>query len=363
VLFTIPFVNAIWQLVIASLVLEVATLLWSPAKEASVPNLVPASHLTTANSLSLVAAYGTFPIATLLFALLAKVADWLGDIDILRVLPITQESVALYVDVATFALSALFISTLALPPRRTAAVGAGEAGEAVKMDLGQTGRELKEGWSFMVSHPVIRAVMVAIGTGLIGGGMLVPLGDLFSRQVLGGGSAGFGLLLTALGSGLAAGVILISVLQKRLPKVQVFCGAVVTAGVTLLLGATMSTLPPAIAFVFVLGMCAGTIYVLGFTILQERVADELRGRVFASLYTLVRLCVLLAFAAGPLLADRLEAFSQSAFDGSIDLAGLTVAIPGVRLALWFAGVIIVAAGVLAVLVLRRAHDVPVVEPA
>jgi dTMP kinase len=363
VLFTIPFVNAIWQLVIASLVLEVATLLWSPAKEASVPNLVPASHLTTANSLSLVAAYGTFPIATLLFALLAKVADWLGDVDVLDVLPINQESVALYVDVATFALSALFISTLALPPRRPAATEAGEAGQAMKMDLGQTGRELKEGWSFMVSNPVVRAVMVAIGTGLIGGGMLVPLGDLFSRQVLGGGSAGFGLLLTALGSGLAAGVILISVLQKRLPKVQVFCGAVVTAGVTLVLGATMSTLPPAIAFVFVLGMCAGTIYVLGFTILQERVVDELRGRVFASLYTLVRLCVLLAFAAGPLLADRLEALSQRAFDGSIDVAGLTVAIPGVRLALWFAGVIIIAAGVLAVLVLRRANDAPVARPA
>jgi dTMP kinase len=54
VLFTIPFVNAIWQLVIASLILEIATLMWSPAKEATVPNLVPASHLTTANSLSLV---------------------------------------------------------------------------------------------------------------------------------------------------------------------------------------------------------------------------------------------------------------------------------------------------------------------
>ena len=361
VLFTIPFVNAIWQLVIASLVLEVATLLWSPAKEATVPNLVPASHLTTANSLSLVAAYGTFPVATLLFALLAKVADRLGDIDILRVLPITQESVALYVDVATFGLSALLISTLLLPPRPTSSGRAGEAGEAVRMDLGQTGRELKEGWSFMVSNPVVRAVMVAIGTGLIGGGMLVPLGDLFSRQVLGGGSAGFGLLLTALGFGLAAGVILISVLQKRLPKVQVFCGAVVIAGVTLVLGATMSTLTPALGFVFVLGMCAGTIYVLGFTILQERVADELRGRVFASLYTLVRLCVLLAFAVGPLLADRLEALSQSLFDGSIEVAGIAVAIPGVRLALWLAGVIIVAAGVLAVLVLRRAHEGPVHE--
>ena len=103
-------------------------------------------------------------------------------------------------------------------------------------------------------------------------------------------------------------------------------------------------------------MCAGTIYVLGFTILQERVADELRGRVFASLYTLVRLCVLLAFAVGPLLADRLEALSQGVFGGSISVFGIDVAIPGVRLALWLAGAIIIGAGVLAVLVLRRSHD-------
>ncbi len=65
-----------WSL--ASLVLEVLTLLWSPAKEAIVPNLVPPDHLTTANSLSLAAAYGTFPFASLLFALLAGVSAWLG---------------------------------------------------------------------------------------------------------------------------------------------------------------------------------------------------------------------------------------------------------------------------------------------
>jgi dTMP kinase len=288
------------------------------------------------------------------------VADRLGDVDVLAVLRITQESVALYVDVGTFVLSAFLISTLALPSRRSTG---GDAGAAVKMDLGQTARELQEGWRFMVSQPVVRAVMVAVGTGLVGGGMLVPLGDLFSRQVLGGGSAGFGLLLTALGMGLALGVILVSVAQKRLPKVEVFCGAVMAAGVALVLGATMSSLTPALAAVFVLGMCAGAIYVLGFTILHERVADELRGRVFASLYTLVRLCVLLAFAAGPLLADRLEALSSRAFGGSVDVLGVTVAIPGVRLALWLAGGIILAAGVLAVLVLRRSVDVLAAEPA
>ena len=52
VLVTLPFVDTILGLVAASLVLECFTLLWTPAKEASVPNLVPPGHLTTANSLS-----------------------------------------------------------------------------------------------------------------------------------------------------------------------------------------------------------------------------------------------------------------------------------------------------------------------
>src|SRR4051794_778019 len=53
VLLTLPFVDTIYGLVLASLLLECCTLLWTPAKEASVPHLVPADHLTTANSLSM----------------------------------------------------------------------------------------------------------------------------------------------------------------------------------------------------------------------------------------------------------------------------------------------------------------------
>ena len=63
VLLTIPFIERVWALVLASLLLELATSLWGPAKEAIVPNLVPKEQLTAANSLSLVAAYGTFPLA------------------------------------------------------------------------------------------------------------------------------------------------------------------------------------------------------------------------------------------------------------------------------------------------------------
>jgi dTMP kinase len=348
VLLTLPFIDHVWTLVVASLALEVGTLLWSPAKEASVPNIVPASHLATANSLSIVAAYGTFPIATLLFTFLAKVASWLGGFESLDFLKIDQEFIAVYLDVLTFLLSAVLISTLALPRRPKVR----EKGEPIRIDFYATLRELREGWGFMFINPTVRAVMVGIGTGLIGGGMLVPLGDIFSTEVLGGGSAGFGLLLTGMGFGMAAGVLLVTTMQRRIPKARVFCWSVLGAGVTILIAASMSRLDTAVPFVAVLGVCAGSVYVLGFTILHETVADELRGRIFSALYTLVRFCLLLSFAVGPLLAETLGRLSSRLVDSSVTVAGIDVALPGVRLALWLAGVVILGAGLLAFTSLR-----------
>src|SRR5581483_4069384 len=236
------------------------------------------------------------------------------------------------------------------PSRRERLAPTGEGGFRATL------RDLREGWRFMFTDPLVRGVMLALGTGLVGGGMVVPLGDEFSRRVLGGGPAGFGLLLSGLGFGVAAGVLALSALHKRVPKASLFTAAVLAAGVSLLVGASMSSVAPAVAAVFPLGVCAGAIYVLGFTILHESVADELRGRIFSSLYTLVRFCLLLSFALGPVLADRLGALSNRLLHGRADLAGFTVGLSGVRVTLWLAGAIIVAAGCLSVLSVRLGAD-------
>jgi dTMP kinase len=347
VLVSLPFLNHLWQLVFASLLLEVATLLWSPAKEASVPNLVPTGHLTTANSLSLAAAYGTFPAASLLFAVVEKFGDRLSDVHALAFMRLGQDgSMAIYVDVLTFLASAAFISTLVLPRARR------ERNGGFHVDFGSTFRELREGWHFMFTDSTVRTVMVAIGTGLIGGGMIVPLGPLFSRDVLGAGTAGFGVLLSAMGFGMAIGVVLLSAVQRRLPKIQIFTVSVLGAGVSLLVAASMSNMTLALLCVAALGLCSGSVYVLGFTILHGTVVDELRGRIFSSLYTMVRFCLLLSFALGPLLADRLGALSDHLLDAHVTIAGATVALPGVRLALWLAAATILAAGGLTVVSLR-----------
>lgn len=345
VLATLPFIDTVWGLVVASLLLEIPTLLWSPAKEASVPNLVPPERLAAANSLSLVAAYGTFPVAGALFAFLAKVADWLGGVEGLERLRVDQATVAIWFDVGTFFLSALVIATITLPANHRRRVTG-------RISFGNTFQDLKEGWHFIFINPVVRSVMVGLGTGLIGGGMLVPLGPVFSRQVLGGGPAGFGLLITALGTGVAIGIIALSVLQSRLPQERVFIGSVVMAGTSLVAGASVSSLAVAFAFVAVLGVCAGSVYVVGFTILHASVGDELRGRIFSTLYTLVRLCLLIAFAVGPFLSGALDGISGQLFDHEVELAGRTIELRGVRLTLWLAGLIILVAGGLAGLALR-----------
>jgi dTMP kinase len=195
---------------------------------------------------------------------------------------------------------------------------------------------------------------VGLATGLIGGGMLVPLGPVFSDTVLNAGAAGFGILIFALGTGVAVGVIVLSVFQRHIPKPQVFAGSVLGAGVSLLFAASMSSLGFASLFVGGVGVCAGSVYVLGFTLLHENVDDQLRGRIFSALYTLVRFCVLVAFAVGPFLSGLLDRFSTRVFEGEITVAGVSIAVPGVRLTLWLAGLIIVGAGFLAFASVRAA---------
>jgi dTMP kinase len=345
VLLSLPFVDTLFGLVVASLLLEVMTLMWAPAKEASVPHLVPEDRLTSANSLSLAAAYGTFPIASVLFTILAAASVSLADVDALGFLRLDREvSLAFYVDVLKFLTSALLISRIALPTRTGV-----EREKARRRHLEWLAafHEMREGWHYIFLNPTVRAVNLGLALALIGGGMLVPLGPVFSVEVMGTDEAGFGVLISALGFGGAAGILAVNVVHKHLPKSRTFTLLVYACGACLFLAASFSTPAVILAFVFLLGGCAGALYVIGFTMLHENVTDELRGRTFSALFTLVRICVLLAFVLGPFLSAFLGGLSEQLFDGDLAFLGLTVTLPGVRLTLWSAGLIILGAGMVA----------------
>ena len=344
VLFSLPFVDSLLGLIAASFVLEICTMMWSPAKEAVVPNIVPTEKLTTANSLNVAAAYGMFPVAAGIAALLAKLAESFSDEGWVNTFRLNQEGLAFYVDGFSFLATALIVWTIAIPRRSKEER---REGGVSNLDLGGAMRELREGWQFIAVNPIVRAVNVGLAVGVIGGGMLVPLGALFVNDVISGDEADFDLILFALGVGMALGVITASVLQNRINRSAVFPVALILAGCSMFVTASSSLLVIVVPAIAVVGFAAGPIYVLGFTLLHEHVEDELRGRIFSALLVLVRFCLLLALAVAPLLSGILNVLSDRWWDADWDFFGFTIAVPGVRLTLWLSSVTVLAAGVLA----------------
>jgi dTMP kinase len=117
------------------------------------------------------------------------------------------------------------------------------------------------------------------------------------------------------------------------------------SGVFIIAAASTSTLALAAPLIGLVGAFAGMAYVAGFTVLQENVADELRGRTFAALYTVIRMCLLLALTVSPLFADLFDWISGRIFSGrAISVGGASYGLAGVRIALWFGGAIAIFAG-------------------
>ncbi|MFM8303400.1 MAG: MFS transporter [Actinomycetota bacterium] len=337
----LPFVGTtLLALVLISFLLEIFTLLWGPAKDASVPHLVGPDQLSSANTLSLVASYGTFPLASVIFSLLAALAAWLGGFNTLHSLEVDQEALALFFDAGTFLVSAVIVWGLPIPK--------GGSMRAEKLGLSDTVHDIKEGLSYIAHEPRVRGVIVGLGLGLIGAGAMIPLGPVFAQEGIGGDAATFGVLMSALGFGAATGVVLLLFVQKKIPRETVFDFAVMGTGIFLMIAATLSALFPAALAVTILGACAGTSYVTGFTVLQETVQDELRGRIFAVLYTVIRMCLLVALVISPLWAEFWDwAVNDLAKVGIVSVGGVEYAFPGVRVALWVGGLIAFGAGIYA----------------
>lgn len=351
----VPFVTTVWELFVISFVLELFTLVWSPAKEASVPDLVPVERLGQANSLNMLAAYGTFPIAAALFIGLTFAARILGDLSFVPDLAEQKEemerqmqSIALWFNSATFVASALIILRVPIPHARPQGTG--------RIDWMAALRDLKQGVVFIAKHALVRGVMIGLGAGILGGAAVIPLGTFFAEDVLHSGSDGYGVLLFAMGLGAAAGAVIFPIAHRKVSSEVFFSGTVIGSGVALVVFASMTTVRTASIFVFLFGAGVLSAYTAGFTVIQEHVASELRGRTFAALYSVIRLCMLLSLALTPLASGLFDQLSANLFDEqSVRIFTTDVALPGARLTLWFGGIVMMAAGVLATFEVRRAE--------
>nr|WP_101830694.1 dTMP kinase [Frankia canadensis] len=326
---SIPIIGTLEWLLIASFLVEAVTLVWAPAKDASVPHLVPRERLAAANTLSLIMTYGTAPLAAAIFTLLATISRALGpSVSFFRD---SSVDLALYFNAATFLGSAIVIWGLRGIGRAARPESGPEPGFLAS---------ITEGWRYVGQDRLVRGLVVGILGGFAGAGCVIALGRLYV-EILGGGDSAYGVLFGAVFIGLAAGMAAGPKLLGDYSRTRLFGVCVTAAGVTLVVVAVIPNLVIACILVVAVGAFAGVAWVTGYTLLQAEVSDELRGRTFALVQSLVRIDLLVVLAAAPGLVGLIGSHG-------VHLWGdITVRADGVTVVLLCGGLLAVAVGLFA----------------
>ena len=271
-----------------------------PAKSASIPNITEPKDLLTANAIS----SATWSVMLAMGAGLGGIAtEFIGTDGVF------------IIDSATYIVSALFIYRTVIPQRTDEEPKAGFIRSSYK--------SIVEGWSYLRKNPPIGRIALAKASWAVGGGATVYMLTLIGPEITPGAEAtGIGTLFFARGLGTGIGPII----ARAVFKDQRIWPAVLGISV-ILSGVFYATIGFSQWPLWVIGAvvlahsASGANWVLATVLLQQRSADRLRGRVFATEWLFVLLTESISIFIASLL---LEAEVLQLTDAFIVFASLQV---------------------------------------
>jgi dTMP kinase len=286
---SIPLVGNYLWLYIATVLVECVTLFWSPAKEAAVPNLVPKNKLENANQMSLFAAYGSAPVAAIVFSLLSVSATAVGAT--IGLDNYTAVDLALYLNALSFLFSAITISQIQIPREH---IEKNQSSPSLAASL-------VDGAKFISTSKIIRGLIVGMLGAFVAAGAVIGLARTFVGD-LNAGDAAYGIFFGAVFTGLATGIAIGPKVFSQFSRRRLFGAALTTAGILLVVLSLLQNIVIALPVVLLIGAFSGISWVTGFTMLGIEVSDEFRGRTFAFMQALVRVSLVAVLAISPLVA-------------------------------------------------------------
>ncbi|MGH9928654.1 MAG: MFS transporter [Pyrinomonadaceae bacterium] len=303
--------DQLWIIYFLTVVQLALSTFFEPAKTAIIPSIVADRELVAANAISSVTWSAMLTIGA---AIGGVVTGYFGT------------DVAFILDALTYLLSAALIASVRVPkrpPREKSKLTVGRA-------LGIT--QTIEGARYVKRRPRVLALLLVKPAWGMGGGILTLLA-VFGEKIFPVGKSaatGIGVLFAARGIGTAVGPIVARRISGEGKKrMQVSIGIAFLIG-----GAFYMAFGWATSFVvalIVLGLAhtgGSILWVFSTVLLQRRVADNFRGRVFAAELALLTLTMAISnYATGELL-DR---FGLSARAVAIGI-GAFFLLPGVA---WF----------------------------
>ncbi|MGH8984360.1 MAG: MFS transporter [Acidimicrobiia bacterium] len=275
----VPFVRGLWWIYLWAFLVEIASLVFLPARDASIPDLVDESQLPLANGLVLGSSYGSIPLGAALFAAVAALpfADLVG----------RPMALVFWLDALTFLVSFAFLWRLTDLGGRPVLAGDGTTG-----------------FRGAFSIPLVRAVMPAAAAVALGLGALFSLGIVFVRDVLDAGDVGFGLLIALFGVGAAGGV---AVLQRQGAADSLVTTRLGVAAIGVIVA--VFSLAPAlwVAFLGAVAFGGAAAYTLASAMgtVQGRLTGSDRVLAFAAFHVVIRVALGLAAIAAGIAGDLL----------------------------------------------------------
>ncbi|HEX6261864.1 MAG TPA: MFS transporter, partial [Actinomycetota bacterium] len=224
---------------------EILAMLFLPARDSAVPDLVPPDSLPQANGFVLATSYGAIPFAAALFS----------GLRLLTPLPEQPLAVPFLFDALTFVVAAVMIARIPIPKRR------------IRTDL-RVVEGLGEAFRFARRSPTVRGLAAGMGVAMLGGGVLFAVGIAYVRETLGGGDVEFGYLVSLWGLGMAAGLGSARLFVRR-GEALAFRVAVATAGGVLIAMALLPFLWLAFVGALVFGASFALAIMLAMTLIQR----------------------------------------------------------------------------------------------
>lgn len=345
------------------LLMETASLFFYPARNSLIPYLVERRDVTSANGLS----YTTQQAAMLLGlttsgALLAAfeaIVRWV----IHAGLPIVSNFVGLFqpallgprggvfINMLTFVFSASMVASIHVSARPHDGHGS--------FDFSLLGKDVIESFRFLRSHTELRGLLVTIGVAILGGGAIVPVGLVYIGTLSGGipfagqvrwlahiAAAPQTFVLVFMALGMVTGALIVPRLERHIRLQLMFAGSVAAFGLAMLGFATVERYWLAGVFAFIAGVCIAMVTVAGNTYVIHTTADELRGRVFTALESVIRVALLLSMIVVAPLGDLIAVFVRRLVESQA-LLSRSVALTGPRITLLLAAAMVLGAAVYA----------------
>ena len=281
VIASVPLIQSLWWIYVCAVVLEAASIVFLPARDSSIPDLVGSDDLSLANGLVLGSSYGTIPLGAGAFAAVAA----------LPIATVLHRPLALvfWIDALTFLVSFSYIYRLRM-------LGAPTAPEEER-------RALRFRDAFRI--PLVRAVMPATAAVALGLGALFSLGIVFVRNVLGASDTQFGVLIALFGVGAALGLAVLQRRRRHDPLLETRLGVAAIGGVVAFFSLAANIW---IAYVgaLVFGAAAAFTLASGMGALQSRLDGTDRVLAFAAFHVVIRVALSLAAIGAGVAATLLH---------------------------------------------------------